>query len=115
CGRLAAVSAVLGTLRSSASARITTNIGLLTFAGGVVTTLPPRGTDAFAAGLDADLACNFVSQGSSVGYHPQNPGAIRANVNASTNYAAALDAARAMLDGTSGRKVIYFVSDGMPT
>ena len=114
CGRLAAVSAVVAKLKAD-SAGVATKVGLITFAGSVVSTESLQSTDDFTSALNADLACNFVSQGDRVGYHPQNPGGIRASVNASTNYASALDAATVMLDGVSGRKVIYFVSDGMPT
>lgn len=114
CGRLAAVSAVVAKLKTD-SATVNTNVGLITFAGGVVSTVSLQTTEDFIAAMTVDMACNFVSQGERVGYHPQNPGAIRAKVSASTNYASALDAATDMVGGVDGRKVIYFVSDGMPT
>jgi hypothetical protein len=113
CGRLAAVNAILGQLQADTG--VVSNVGVVTFAGGVVAARAPQSMTDFAASLDADLACNFVSQGSRVGYHPENPGAVRASVDASTNYASALDAASDMLANVPGRKVIYFVSDGMPT
>lgn len=118
CGRLRAAQAILGRIGSEMKPGDTVEVGMVPFAGGIVTNriLDIRGLAEFGAQVSKDTFCQYVVQAPSFGYDPVNAGGIDGGaVNSSTNYRAAFTAARSALTNVYGRKVVYFISDGEPT
>ncbi len=129
CGRLRAAQAIIGKIKAEARAGDTVEIGMVPFAGGIVTNRIQKITNlpAFEALVTKDTFCQYVVQDASFGYDPTNPGGIDGptsllggllgigKVDSSTNYNAAFTAAESLLTGVYGRKVTYFISDGEPT
>jgi hypothetical protein len=91
CGRLAAAQAILNSVGSANGA----NLGYVSFADYVEDTQQPITWSSFQQKLDAKTFCSMKG--------------------GATNYQAALDRAGEMLKFASGPKVIYFISDGLPT
>jgi hypothetical protein len=126
CGRLRAAQAILDRIMRDKAPGDTVNVGMVPFAGGIVTSkvIPLVDAAAFTAHVNKDEFCQYVVQDASFGYDPINPGGIDGggsgflglgSVDSSTNYRAAFTAAQSMLSGVYGRKAVYFVSDGEPT
>lgn len=129
CGRLRAAQAIISKIKSEAKATDTIEIGMVPFAGGIVTNriMKIQSLAAFEAMVSKDTFCQYVVQDPSFGYDPANPGGIDGpsgllggilgigKVDSSTNYNAAFTAAESLLTGVYGRKVTYFISDGEPT
>ena len=125
CGRLRAAQAIISKIRSEKVATDSVEIGMVPFAGGIVTSkiVSIIDLESFEKIVSKDTFCQYVVQGPSFGYDPANPGGIEGpagflglgRVDSSTNYTAAFTAAQSMLQGVYGRKVTYFISDGQPT
>lgn len=119
CGRLRAASAIVDKLRREHGANDTIKVGFVPFAGNVLSDriVAPTDLDTFSGMLTKNHFCQYVIQNSSFGVDPINPGGIYpyGGVDASTNYRAAFETAGTELQGMTGRKVIYFISDGEPT
>lgn len=129
CGRLRAAQAIIAGIKATARAGDSVQIGMVPFAGGIVTNriLPIVDLPAFEAAVSKDTFCQYVVQDPSFGFDPANPGGIDGQsnllsnilgvgkVDSSTNYSAAFTAAETLLTGVYGRKVAYFISDGEPT
>jgi hypothetical protein len=123
CGRLEAARAIIDRISKEKGANDQVSIGMVPFAGGIVTNKIMEITDfdSFAANVSKDTFCQYVVQNASFGYDPQNPGGINGRVgllnavDSSTNYRAAFQAAESLLTNVYGRKVVYFISDGQPT
>jgi hypothetical protein len=125
CGRLRAAQAILGKIRAEKAPADSVEVGMVPFAGGIVTNRIIKITDlaAFEALVSKDTFCQYVIQDPGFGYDPINPGGIDGpaglfglgRVDSSTNYRAAFTAGQSLLEGVYGRKVAYFISDGQPT
>jgi hypothetical protein len=125
CGRMRAAQAIIGKLKQDRKPGDKINVAMVPFAGGIVTKkiIGVKTLDQFESLVSKDSFCQYVVQGSSFGYDPQNPGGIDGHgglfgldsVDSSTNYRAAFTAAGSFLSTVYGRKVVYFVSDGEPT
>src|SRR5262249_37844952 len=116
CGRLQAAKAVLSQLAAAGQADL--QIGFVPFAGNVLEERVVGLTSLaeFQKAATKDTFCSYVVQDASFGLDPGNAGGIQTpSANSSTNYAAALARAEAMLKDQAGHKVVYFVSDGEPT
>lgn len=111
CGRLEAATALLSSLEASANVEV----GMLPFAGGVVTDylVPMEPLATFQAKLNADTFCRhvIVDQDNRAG----GPGSMSHPVGGLTNYKAAFNQAQTMLANVYGRKALYFITDGEPT
>jgi hypothetical protein len=120
CGRLVAAQAVMAQIQANALPTDNIQLGIVPFAGGVVTSkvVPMTPLDQFVGLVDAAHFCQYVVQDSTFGVDPANPGGIDGSslgIDASTNYVAAFTASQSLLQNVYGRKEIYFMSDGEPT
>jgi hypothetical protein len=95
CGRLKAAQAIVAKLESSMKDGIELSAGFLQFGDKALPPFSPEGLDSFKSHLTEAKFCE--------------------NTRSATNYQAAFDAAKDVLDQVEGHKVIYFISDGMPT
>jgi hypothetical protein len=95
CGRSQAAQAVLAQLKSQAAANVTIQAGMVPFSTNVdpSTILPLVGVDQFLAEITPQTFCQ---------------------ADGVTDYVAAFQAAQAQLANVTGRKVIYFITDGVP-
>ena len=94
CGRLTAAQAVVSKLKAAGSA--TVNVGVVPFGSRALTPIPLAPVDTFSgSSLTSQVFC-------------------RAD-GGTTNYDAALRAAKSQLSGVQGAKYIYFITDGQPT
>lgn len=118
CGRLRAAEAIVNKLQSKLGPEDKVTIGMVPFAGGIVTEkiIDLMDLNDFAALITKDNFCQYVVQSPLFGLDPTNPGAILSPGNdASTNYRAAFTAATSLLSGVYGNKEVFFISDGEPT
>ena len=117
CGRLQAAQAILDKIKNTMSATDRVRVGLLPFAGGVISqkVVAMKDIESFNQDLNKDAFCQYVVQNSQYGYDPSNPGGISSVVGSGTNYSAAFSAAGDMLAASYGKKAVYFISDGQPT
>ena len=118
CGRLQAAQAIVAKLNADRSAGDQIRIATVPFAGAVLPShrIGLTHLNDFDAHLNKDVFCQYVTQNGFYGYDPINPGGIDGGgIDSSTNYSAAFAATQALLDAKTGRKVVYFISDGEPT
>jgi hypothetical protein len=95
CGRLTAGKALIDKLTAAVKGEADIEVGVSIFGDQAESTVPLGPLSSFASHLTADEFC-----GADAG---------------ATNYEAAFTEARDLLAGVDGPKVVYFVSDGMPT
>lgn len=118
CGRLQAAEAIVAKLNADRSAGDQIRIATVPFAGAVLPSqrIGLTDLDDFGAHLNKDVFCQYVTQNGFYGYDPINPGGIDGGaIDSSTNYRAAFAATQDLLDAKTGRKVVYFITDGEPT
>jgi len=94
CGRLAAVGAIVNRLQTSLGQGVDVRAGLLAFSDQAEGAVQPIDLNSFKAHLNAHELCQ---------------------ADGGTNYEAAFTTAATMLQGLDGQKVVYFISDGLPT
>lgn len=97
CGRLRAAQAIYEKIKGP-SATTSVKFGSISFGTQVQSRVPPEDANLFAPVL---TTANFCGSGLGFG--------------ASTNYEAAFIEAKNILQGISGPKIVYFISDGFPT
>ncbi len=95
CGRLKAAQAIVSKLESSMKDGIELSAGLLQFGDKALPAFNPEALNTFKSHLTEAKFCE--------------------NTRSATNYQAAFDATKEVLAKVDGPKVIYFISDGMPT
>jgi hypothetical protein len=96
CGRLEAVQAIMDKHSNLfLDPNVDAQVGMIAFSKDIPKTVPLGSPEDFKDHLNADGMC-----GGTVG---------------GTNYKEAFEEATKMLKGTSGAKIIYFISDGLPT
>jgi hypothetical protein len=96
CGRLQAAQTILAKLEAEpATSQAKLNLAMQAFGSHIMPGIAPTTIAAFKPQLNAQSVC-------------------RSDGNA-TNYEAAFTAASDLLGSLKGRKVIYFISDGLPT
>ncbi len=95
CGRLKAAQAIVSKLESSLKDGVELSAGLLQFGDRALPPFNPEDLDSFKSHLTEAKFCE--------------------NTRSATNYQAAFEAAKEVLAKVDGQKVIYFISDGMPT
>lgn len=118
CGRMRAAQAILGKIKSARKNGDKVLVGMVPFAGGIVTEKLLKMVDAeeFEVQVNKDSFCQYVIQHPSFGIDPQNPGGMQSpGIDSSTNYTAAFTAAKSLLSGMYGRKEVFFLTDGEPT
>jgi hypothetical protein len=125
CGRMRAALAIMDRMAAEVAPGDDVQVGMVAFAGGILSKkfIDLTNFSQFRGMINKDTFCQYVTQGSSWGYDPQNPGGIDGqsglfglgSVDSSTNYRAAFQAANTVLAPEYGRKVVYFISDGEPT
>lgn len=101
CGRLDAAKAIHAKLvsalaQNAASARAKVRVGVVGFDTTSALKVPLTNVNEFATKLNYETFCGFNDKGY-------------------TNYASAFDATREVLRNSLGSKVVYLISDGMPT
>lgn len=114
CGRLKAAEKILSQLETHQNVKA----AMIPFAGGIITDkiIYMEDLQSFKTKVNAKNFCQYVVEDiEKFGLDPMNPGGIQAQVRGLTNYRAAFQAARTMLNGVYGQKNIYFISDGEPT
>lgn len=95
CGRLDAAKAIIKSHKeNAASLDAKVSVGVVQFASKLEGTIEPTELDAFEDELTTENFCRGIS---------------------GTNYKAAFEAATAMLKDVNGSKVVYLISDGLPT
>lgn len=95
CGRLEAAKAIINSHKeNSASEDAKISVGIVQFASDLEGTIEPAELKDFDDELTTDNFCKGTS---------------------GTNYKEAFEAATAMLKDVNGNKVVYLISDGMPT
>ncbi len=96
CGRLKAGQAILQKLEAAAATGdADVQVGIQAFSSRSIPGIAPTSLAAFKANLTNDIFCS--------------------NDGGETNYEAAFKAAETLLTPVDGTKVIYFISDGLPT
>lgn len=95
CGRLAAAQALVSKLSESVKAGVNVKAGLAVFGSDAGVAVPVTTLEQFRPTLTGGQICR------------QDGG--------STNYEAAFTATKAALDNVRGQKIVYFISDGLPT
>lgn len=95
CGRFKAAQALLEKLAKSAQAGVDVKVGLETFGNDASVVAAVTNLAQFQANLTPDLICRQDAGG--------------------TNYEAAFQIAQAELQAKEGQKVVYFISDGLPS
>lgn len=95
CGRLEGVKALVNQHLAAIDKQSSkVSVAAITFASTIINTIPFTSTEGFASQATPDNFCH---------------GATR------TNYKIAFEAAQALLQNQDGTKVIYFITDGLPT
>lgn len=95
CGRLKAAQAIVAKLESSINKDVKLSAGLLQFDDKALPPVLPEALNSFKSHLIESKFCE--------------------NTGGATNYEAAFTAAKDVLKNVEGNKVIYFISDGLPT
>lgn len=95
CGRLAAAKAIVTKLEAQSSDNVEIKVGLNPFGASALPGIAPVDLAAFKAQLTPEALCR--------------------DDGGDTNYEAAFVAANDTLKATDGQKVVYFISDGLPT
>jgi hypothetical protein len=116
CGRLQAVEAILAKFKAGDKV----NVGTVTFASDIVNshTTAPVDAQTFRTTRLAEASklsnfCSYIAPDSS--FANQEMAVANANVTGATNYAAAFNRAFDFLRNVTGRKAVYFITDGRPT
>lgn len=94
CGRLQAVSALVNKMLQDSKGNGDIRIGVIHFGTTARVAIPFTDIKSFAGNLNAQNFCGYVD---------------------ATNYYAALDSARELLLNAPGDKLLYFITDGVPT
>lgn len=95
CGRLNAMRALLDKLGQTAKSGIDIKVGLGIFGNDAQVGIPLSPIDQVQTRLTRDSVCRNDAGG--------------------TNYEAALTTAKEAIENTSGQKIVYFISDGLPS
>ena len=95
CGRFTAAQALVQKLSESSKARIDVKVGLATFGNDASIAVPVTSLDQFETRLSAREICRQDAGG--------------------TNYEAAFTTAMSALQSVKGQKIVYFISDGLPS
>lgn len=95
CGRLKAAQAIVSKLESSIEDGVELSAGLLQFDDKALPPINPEPLNSFKSHLSETKFCE--------------------NTGGATNYEAAFAATKDILKNIDGHKVIYFISDGLPT
>jgi len=121
CGRLRAAQAVINQINTTKKATDTVKIALIPFSSKTFYVINPTDLSQFMQYVTPERFCRFVAQTSQF---EGRSGAITQAQAASlgipspasgTNYQAGLQHAESMLRSANGRKIVYFISDGVPT
>ena len=119
CGRLEAIHALIDMVNSQRADEDEVKFALVPFAGEVLKDRMIEFEDMaqFREKMDANSVCSYLVQSEAFETHPQNPGGIWAGnrISPSTNYKAAFDKARSFSNEFHPAKVVYMISDGLPT
>ena len=94
CGRLVAAQAIVDKMQETADKGVSVSMGAIQFSSFSETHVPMVDLEEFKASVTADNFCGSVG---------------------GTNYQAALQETQDQLANVSGRKLVYFVTDGAPT